>query len=75
MPLSRQSSGLARGMSTIGYARTRNVSFNKVYTHLRHLKAKAGTKRMSELVAKLAELKAPLLEDEQQRDTFFRQLI
>jgi DNA-binding CsgD family transcriptional regulator len=59
---------LARGMSTIDYARTRNVSLNTVYTHLRHLKAKTGTKRMSELVAKLAELKAPLLEDEQRRD-------
>jgi DNA-binding CsgD family transcriptional regulator len=56
---------LARGISATDYARSRNVSMNTVYTHLRHLKAKTGAKRMSELVAKLAEMKAALLEDEQ----------
>jgi DNA-binding CsgD family transcriptional regulator/PAS domain-containing protein len=51
---------LARGTSPSAYAVARHLSLNTVYTHLRHLKAKVGARRMSELTGKLAELKAPL---------------
>lgn len=59
---------LSRGISVTDYAQTRQVSLNTVYTHLRHIKTKTGSRRLSELVTKLTELKAPLLDEEQPRD-------
>ena len=56
---------LARSISPSEYARLRQVSLNTVYTHLRNIKAKTGAKRLSELVTKLADLRAPLLGKEQ----------
>jgi DNA-binding CsgD family transcriptional regulator len=38
------------------YARSRAVSLNTVYTHLRRIKEKTGSKRMTELIHKLNEL-------------------
>ena len=42
------------------YAAQKHLSMNTVYTHLRHIKAKTGSRRMSELVSRLAAHRAPL---------------
>lgn len=56
--------GLARalqsGLSVTAYAQDRTVSINTVYTHLRRLKEKTGSKRLAELVRKLDDLQMPL---------------
>jgi len=59
---------LVHGISVADYARTRRVGLNTVYTHLRHIKAKIGARRMPELIGRLTELRAPLLSEEQRRD-------
>lgn len=48
------------GTSVADYARERFVSLNTVYTHLRRIKEKTGSKRMGELVRKLNDLAVPL---------------
>ena len=40
-------------------ARTRAVSLNTVYTHLRRIKEETGSKRMAELIHKLNDLQVP----------------
>lgn len=59
---------LARGVSPLEYARAHNLSLNTVYTHLRHSKAKMGARRMSDLVGRLGELRAPLLRGTERQD-------
>ena len=51
---------LVEGMSLSLYAGQKQLSMNTVYTHLRHIKAKTGSRRMSELVGKLSAYRAPL---------------
>ena len=51
---------LQSGQAPADYARERALSLNTVYTHLRHLKDKAGCRRMTELLRKLNELHVPL---------------
>jgi DNA-binding CsgD family transcriptional regulator len=46
-------SALCSGLSPDEYARKRNVSRNTVYTHIRNLKDKTGSRRMAELIRKL----------------------
>jgi DNA-binding CsgD family transcriptional regulator len=48
------------GFSLAEYARTRRLSLNTVYTHLRRLKEKTGCKRMAELIHTLKDLQVPL---------------
>ena len=48
---------LQGGVPLGDYARTRAVSVNTVYTHLRRIKEKTGSKRMAELIHKLNELR------------------
>jgi DNA-binding CsgD family transcriptional regulator len=56
----RLAKSLQSGQATADYARERALSLNTVYTHLRHLKDKAGCSRMTELLRKLNELHLPL---------------
>jgi DNA-binding CsgD family transcriptional regulator len=51
---------LVEGVPLSLYAEQRHLSMNTVYTHLRHIKAKTGTQRMSELVGRLSAHRAPL---------------
>ena len=51
------------GVPLRDYARERMVSRNTVYTHLRRIKEKTGSRRMAALVRKLNDLKAPLRPD------------
>jgi DNA-binding CsgD family transcriptional regulator len=48
------------GVSLAEYARTRAVSLNTVYTHLRRLKEKTGCNRMPALIRKLNDVQVPL---------------
>lgn len=49
------------GMQTLRhYAAQKRPSMNTVYTHLRHIKAKTGSRWMSELVGKLSPHRVPL---------------
>jgi DNA-binding CsgD family transcriptional regulator/PAS domain-containing protein len=45
------------GTAPSDYARGRSISLNTVYTHLRRLKDKTGSKRITELARKLNELR------------------
>ena len=54
---------LQGGVPIADYARTRAVSVNTVYTHLRRIKEKTGSKRMAELIHKLNELQVPVRGD------------
>jgi DNA-binding CsgD family transcriptional regulator len=51
---------LQAGTSLGEYARTRRLSPNTVYTHLRRIKEKTGARRIADLALKLAELAPPL---------------
>jgi DNA-binding CsgD family transcriptional regulator/PAS domain-containing protein len=51
---------LQAGIPLAGYAGTRGLSLNTVYTHLRRLREKTGCTRMPELIAKLDELQLAL---------------
>jgi DNA-binding CsgD family transcriptional regulator len=48
--------GLRSGLSADGYARSRKISQNTVYTHIRRIKEKVGSTRMTELIRKLNDL-------------------
>jgi DNA-binding CsgD family transcriptional regulator/PAS domain-containing protein len=54
---------LQSGVTATDYARTRCLSLNTVYTHLRRLREKTGCSRMPELIHKLNELRLPLRPD------------
>ena len=49
-------SGLRSGLSADSYARSRKISQNTVYTHIRRIKEKVGSPRMTELIRKLNDL-------------------
>ena len=51
---------LQSGTSVTEYARTRALTLNTVYTHLRRLREKTGSNRLPELIHKLNELRLPL---------------
>lgn len=51
---------LQNGISLGDYARTRAVSLNTVYTHLRRIREKTGCRRLPELIGKLNEVRMPL---------------
>ncbi|HEY6257947.1 MAG TPA: helix-turn-helix transcriptional regulator [Xanthobacteraceae bacterium] len=51
---------LQSGMSLADYARSRAVSLNTVYTHLRRIREKTGCTRMTELIRKLNDLQVSL---------------
>ena len=51
---------LQAGLELTRYARDRRVSLNTVYTHLRRLKDKTGSRRLAELVGKLNGLRTPV---------------
>jgi DNA-binding CsgD family transcriptional regulator len=51
---------LHSGMTIAEYARTRMLSLNTVYTHLRRIKEKTGCKRQAELIGRLNDLQLPL---------------
>jgi DNA-binding CsgD family transcriptional regulator len=48
------------GTTITDYARSRRLSLNTVYTHLRRLREKTGSSRLPELIHKLNELRLPL---------------
>jgi DNA-binding CsgD family transcriptional regulator len=48
---------IRRGMAPAQYARTRMVSPNTVYTHLRRIKDKTGCKRVGELTRRLNDVR------------------
>ncbi|MEX2033735.1 MAG: hypothetical protein WEA28_00915 [Xanthobacteraceae bacterium] len=62
--LTEAEAGLARalqaGMTLGDYARSRAVSLNTIYTHLRRIKEKTRCRRMPELIRKLNDLQTPL---------------
>jgi DNA-binding CsgD family transcriptional regulator/PAS domain-containing protein len=47
---------LQKGIPPGDYARSRAVSLNTVYTHLRRIKEKTGSKRMAEVIRRLNDL-------------------
>lgn len=51
---------LQQGASLADYAQRSALSLNTVYTHFRHMKDKAGCRRMAELIRKLDDLRMPL---------------
>jgi DNA-binding CsgD family transcriptional regulator len=51
---------LQSGMTPPGYAHSRGLSLNTIYTHLRRLREKTGCNRLPELIHKLNELHSPL---------------
>jgi DNA-binding CsgD family transcriptional regulator len=51
---------LQAGIAVADYARSRAVSLNTAYTHLRRIKEKTGCKRLAELIRKLNDLTIPL---------------
>jgi len=53
---------LQAGLPLAAYARRRMVSLNTVYTHLRRIKGKTGSRRMGELIRRLNEMQIPLRE-------------
>jgi DNA-binding CsgD family transcriptional regulator len=65
--LTEAEAGLAQalqsGIVLADYARSRALSLNTVYTHLRRLREKTGSNRMAELIHKLNELRLPLRSD------------
>jgi DNA-binding CsgD family transcriptional regulator len=52
---------LQTGVPLAAYAKTRGLSLNTVYTHLRRVREKTGCSRMQELIATLNDLHVPLL--------------
>jgi DNA-binding CsgD family transcriptional regulator len=48
------------GPTITDYARTRRLSLNTIYTHLRRLREKTGSSRLPELIHKLNEVRLPL---------------
>jgi DNA-binding CsgD family transcriptional regulator len=48
--------GLCCGLSADSYARSRKISQNTVYTHIRRIKEKVGSTRMTDLIRKLNDL-------------------
>jgi len=58
---------LVNGVALRQYADRKRLSMNTIYTHLRHIKAKTGSQRMSELVGKLSAHAAPLGQVKQAR--------
>jgi DNA-binding CsgD family transcriptional regulator len=48
------------GTTITDYARTRRLSLNTIYTHLRRLREKTGSSRLPELIHKLNEVRLPL---------------
>jgi len=54
---------LQAGTTLADYARTRSLTLNTVYTHLRRLREKTGCRRMQELIRKLNDLHVPLRAD------------
>ena len=65
--LTEAEAGLAQalqsGVALSDYARSRALSLNTVYTHLRRLREKTGSNRMAELIHKLNEMRLPLRRD------------
>ena len=63
--LTKAEAGLAQalqaGLSLGDYAQTRGLSLNTIYTHLRRIKEKTGSRRLPELIGKLNELGTPPL--------------
>jgi DNA-binding CsgD family transcriptional regulator len=53
---------LHSGMTLAEYARSRLLSLNTVYTHLRRIKEKTGCKRQAELIGRLNDLQLRLRE-------------
>jgi DNA-binding NarL/FixJ family response regulator len=51
---------LQDGTSVAGYAQHSALSLNTVYTHLRRIREKTGSRRMADLLRKLDELCGPL---------------
>jgi DNA-binding CsgD family transcriptional regulator len=52
---------LCSGMSPDEFARENKISRNTVYTHIRHLKEKTGSSRMTELIRKLNDVQASVV--------------
>jgi DNA-binding CsgD family transcriptional regulator len=52
---------LQNGIAVSDYARSRAISLNTAYTHLRRIKEKTGSHRTAELIRKLNDLRAPPL--------------
>ena len=52
--------GLQDGLNPVTYARARSLSRNTVYTHLRRIKEKTNSARISELISKLNGTSMPL---------------
>lgn len=50
---------LQNGVAVNDYARSRSISLNTVYTHLRRIKEKTGCRRTAELIRKLNDFRAP----------------
>jgi DNA-binding CsgD family transcriptional regulator len=53
--------GLRCGLSADDYARSRKISPNTVYTHIRRIKAKTGCTRMAELIRKLDDIQVTVV--------------
>jgi DNA-binding CsgD family transcriptional regulator len=51
---------LQQGTGVADYARTRGLSLNTAYTHLRRVKEKTGCHHMAELILWLNDLRLPL---------------
>jgi DNA-binding CsgD family transcriptional regulator len=54
---------LQAGVSLADYARQSGLSFNTVYTHLRHIKDKTQTSRQAELIRTLNDIRLPLRDE------------
>ncbi len=52
---------LCLGLSPDEYARQNKISANTVYTHIRHLKDKTGSRRMAELIRKLNDVQVMVI--------------
>lgn len=52
---------LRSGLSPDGYARSRQLSTNTVYTHIRRIKEKTGCTRMAELIRKLNDVQVAVV--------------
>jgi DNA-binding CsgD family transcriptional regulator len=53
--------GLRCGLSADNYARSRKISPNTVYTHIRRIKGKVGCARMTELIHKLNDMQVTVV--------------
>jgi len=52
---------LCLGLSPDEHARQNQISANTVYTHIRHLKEKTGSRRMAELIRKLNDVQVTVV--------------